>query len=999
MALRETTIELDVLVDADPLRDLNNQINDIANNMQNMGNISANVNQNITHHFNNQGQNLHNLGQNLNGVNQGYGNLTQITNHYYNTTNHNITTTNQNLNNHNNNLNNTANMYADLDDHAMAMWMNMQRGWKKSGKAMAPFLGNLVQARHGFFQLAQGMHRFQGTNAQFMGEVDHLGRNLKAAQDAMINNSLKVRQTFLEQIGLIRNMTTQASRISAEYARMGNPLYNINRASLAAADGLNRLANRGKAASLALARLGPTASMKELRDMTQMINQGLTRFSMVAIGAAIASLFLYKAMHKAAMENKEYSNAFTTMVGNLRKAIQPMVDAFIAIMVPVYNFINAMALLVIQFNKAHPLLAKIIQGTMLLIPALTLLLSPLAIGIGLWAGFHAALGFLWPIIGPVVTGLAAMSSTVWLVAAAIVVAVVALNRLWKTNEGFRDSVISSWNAIKAKGIEVFGWIADFIAPVINIIVAKFTELSSAIKAAFSGDFSQLGAIFKAILPSIMGMLVGGIPGLIIAASRFIPAIIQGISSNTGTLTAAIGNIADLIVNFLTYQLPKVIQAGSLIIVKLVHGIATALPIFATAIINIVNMVIPLIVTLLPILVQAGIQILEALITGIVQILPLLVTTITSLLLTIVNLIITQLPVLIQAGIQVLMALIDGIVQALPLLINAIVLLVTSILTALINNIPLIINAGIQILQALITGIVTLLPVLIEAAINLILQIVNALIANLPKIIAAGIQILTALIDGIIQVLPLLIQAALTLILALANGIIQNLPLILNAGIQIIEMLIKGIISLVSQLMSTVKSQIIDPLLNHFKGMSLLEIGKELILGLAKGITSALGVVVDAAQAIWQGIKGAFAGKSVSVPVSVQPSTPKTPRIGQSPVAAKVGLGRVPYDDFSASLHKDEAVLTARQANTLRSAGMLKGDGMGPSLNMNASDASDAPASAAATGGRSGNSLVFNPVFNFEGTSGDSKNIKQQFDDMKDEMFGYLTSVYDPGVDY
>lgn len=48
-----------------------------------------------------------------------------------------------------------------------------------------------------------------------------------------------------------------------------------------------------------------------------------------------------------------------------------------------------------------------------------------------------------------------------------------------------------------------------------------------------------------------------------------------------------------------------------------------------------------------------------------------------------------------------------------------------------------------------------------------------------------------------------------------------------------------------------------------------------------------------------------------------------------------GLGRVPFDGYTAELHKDEAVLTAQQSDTLRSAGMLQGDGAYPTLDMNA----------------------------------------------------------------
>ncbi|VXB67165.1 Tail length tape measure protein (fragment) [Bacillus mycoides] len=39
-----------------------------------------------------------------------------------------------------------------------------------------------------------------------------------------------------------------------------------------------------------------------------------------------------------------------------------MPDAFAAVMIPIYNFISAIADLIIKFNKAHRVLARFIKG-------------------------------------------------------------------------------------------------------------------------------------------------------------------------------------------------------------------------------------------------------------------------------------------------------------------------------------------------------------------------------------------------------------------------------------------------------------------------------------------------------------------------------------------------------------------------------------------------------------------------------------------------------------
>lgn len=52
---------------------------------------------------------------------------------------------------------------------------------------------------------------------------------------------------------------------------------------------------------------------------------------------------------------------------------------------------------------------------------------------------------------------------------------------------------------------------------------------------------------------------------------------------------------------------------------------------------------------------------------------------------------------------------------------------------------------------------------------------------------------------------------------------------------------------------------------------------------------------------------------------------------------ETGLGRVPYDNMPAYLHKDEAVLQAENADALRTAGILKGDGRHPEIDLTAAN--------------------------------------------------------------
>lgn len=500
-------------------------------------------------------------------------------------------------------------------------------------KAVLPFKKKMIETERDMYKLAHSMGNYSGSTKEFMGQVNQLGKEFKKTQDAMINADRSIAQSMIQTAGQMANMSTQASKISDNYTRMANPIYNVNKAGLAVADTLNKISNNGNAATLALKLLGPNASMKQLYDMQGMINQGLMRFQMVALAAVATSALLYtslfkiakgpdpsevyqkqaealaeysKAVQERTQEIMEAWNLFEdiqvkktsgeSLIKNLKEqvkelgnwkdhiaeigeragdefaqyladmgpkasnevraiahmtepqlneyvalwkkkmaeskeqavseleglkietdkkvkelqdsltplglaleplkqvwaeAIQPMVDAFTKVAVPIVNFLTLIGEMIVKFNEAHPTMALIIQGILMLIPILTLLLSPLAIGIGLFGGLQAAMSAVWVFIGPLITGLLAMVGTVLLVAAALVGLVWGINHLWKTNETFRNGVISAWNAIKAAAVAVWGFIKPYIMQAIEAVVGFVREKMSQLKTFWDQNGAQI----------------------------------------------------------------------------------------------------------------------------------------------------------------------------------------------------------------------------------------------------------------------------------------------------------------------------------------------------------------------------------------------------------------------------------------------------------------------------------------------------------------------------
>lgn len=406
----------------------------------------------------------------------------------------------------------------DLSDESKAMMRSMQQDWHMQRMNANKYRDELMKIRYGYHELTKSSKDYNGSNRDFMDEVRALGRLQKQVTDQMMADDLRKKASMLEQVGTMLNMSTQASKVFDNYKRMGNPFYLVNAGALKVADGLNKIALAGRPVALALKMLGPTANMKQLSDMTRLISTGLMRFQLIALGAVMANYFLMTSLHKAATSTiPGYGEAFKNMTEAVRQAFQPMVEVFAMVMMPIYRFITAVANLAIKFNEAHPIIARFIQGFMLLVVVLTLILSPLAIGIGLLGGFAAAFSFLWTIIGPVITGMAAMSATVWIVAAALIALGAVFYLLWTRSELFRNTVISGWNAIKSAAIAVWGFISPYIqqamTAVTTFVQQKLTELQAfwttngaSIKMAVSNVWNAIMTVIRAAMIIIVPII-------------------------------------------------------------------------------------------------------------------------------------------------------------------------------------------------------------------------------------------------------------------------------------------------------------------------------------------------------------------------------------------------------------------------------------------------------------------------------------------------------------
>lgn len=102
-----------------------------------------------------------------------------------------------------------------------------------------------------------------------------------------------------------------------------------------------------------------------------------------------------------------------------------------------------------------------------------------------------------------------------------------------------------------------------------------------------------------------------------------------------------------------------------------------------------------------------------------------------------------------------------------------------------------------------------------------------------------------------------------------------------------------------------------------------------------------------------------------------------------------GLGRVPFDGYMGELHKNESVLTASQSQGLRDAGVLRGDGTSPTVDLSAV-ASSAPVTTSG-GGTNAQVTNHNSVTIVVQGGGDAQSTATS---VREEIENWFASVQD-----
>ncbi len=253
---------------------------------------------------------------------------------------------------------------------------------------------------------------------------------------------------------------------------------------------------------------------------------------------------------------------------------------------------------------------------------------------------------------------------------------------------------------------------------------------------------------------------------------------------------------------------------------------------------------------LPVLLTAVNTIIQSVVTN----LPMLLETILPPLISGFNLLITGLidalpeflPVLLDSFVMLFSSLIDSVNLVIEQLIPMLPEIITQISTALIENLPVLLDGALQLFLGLIQSLNQVIEQLMPMLPELITNLCDTLINNIPAIISAGFDLLIGLIQGITECIPTLVQKIPEIVDSIVGAFSNNIGELITAGIDLIIALAEGLPQAIPQVVMAIP-QIITAIINALMEQDWLQVGIDIIKGLANGL-------IDGVNIIWDKIK-------------------------------------------------------------------------------------------------------------------------------------------------
>ncbi|MCA4157647.1 transglycosylase SLT domain-containing protein [Priestia megaterium] len=320
------------------------------------------------------------------------------------------------------------------------------------------------------------------------------------------------------------------------------------------ASNIDSLAKRGIDEGLlaSLRKMGPEAA-GQIQALTKMSDSELNKYVALwkekhALARKEALTELEGLQKETSQKIKELENSLTPLGISLEKAkstwlqaLQPFIDIWGKIAAKVVDGATAIGEFVNKLNELNPSISASAGMFLYLFNAISLLLAPMAIGIGRAKGMQAAFGAAFMFIKPFVLGFLRIAGAATVLSSAVVLVGGTFIKLWKNSENLRSAVMSLWDTLKEAG-------STIAAPFVKAFQMISKEVTALLNKMVGSDAQNMASFWQSIGDKI-AVGINKISSVIQPVAELIASVVNAFVEWKGFLPV----IAGLTTAFVTYQ--------------------------------------------------------------------------------------------------------------------------------------------------------------------------------------------------------------------------------------------------------------------------------------------------------------------------------------------------------------------------------------------------------------------------------------------------------------
>ena len=437
-----------------------------------------------------------------------------------------------------------------------------------------------------------------------------------------------------------------------------------------------------------------------------------------------------------------------------------------------------------------PAIAEFIQAAA---PGIQVLVQGLADGLAAFAPAMAPIGEVIGQLGAALGPLVAVLGQG--LADALIPVAQAFGQLLDALSPLLPVLGEAFNAVLVSVAQVLLQVAEALAPVITALVTQLTPIIEQLTPVFT----QLAQVMGDALVQMIQQLAPLLPPLVEVFAQIAQAVVPLISMMIEQLSPVLAMI-----------MPVLVQVAQILGEAILNALNQLAPVFPT-LVQAFGSLLEAVLPLIPMLLQLAVDVITPLIPAVIALVPAVVSIVEG-----------------------FVSLLEAVAPLIPILAELLVECITPLIPMIISLVPAvvgIVDAFVSVFQAVVP-VITILDELIGILLQVLATVIGVVGDIVAKFITLGVDVVATVIEfgaGIVGGFADMIQQVIHAIVDFASDLIQKFNELWAGAANATS---KGINSLMEWVRG-IKDSILDAF--HNAGSWLVQIGKDLIMGLWSGI--------------------------------------------------------------------------------------------------------------------------------------------------------------------